>query len=414
MPESRIELLSRLPRDMAGNVAATTFRLGLMFLVGREVASHLGSVGIVVMGQLQNLLSLGLAIPALALQPGIHQAMGSAQPGQLPLRSSWALLTGQILAFVSGLIVLWFSTSGVVFLPEGVHDVAWMFLPGLLGMALIGNLQAIAGGRGQLKKLNLFIAVSGPLQALWLFGWIHTGLQGLVPGILLFGVVLAPVAAWFLSPFPLVWPRREHLKEQAKLWAPLAAMGSVAAVSAPFLQISIRETILKQGVEVAGNWQAAVRISDLLFSTWYGAFATWVLPRLSGPPEKRPGWGTIALCPLGALTIGCGLSLFGPLVLDLSYVGRFPEALAVMRVQCLAEFVRACGYPLGLMLIARRSAQAFSVLEVAGVVLQLGLVRILVPRLGPVGAPASIVVESAIYFVAAAWFLRRGKGSVKA
>lgn len=407
MPESRIELLSRLPRDMPGNIAATSFRLALLFLVGREVATHLGSVGIVVMGQLQNLLSLGLAISALALQPGIHQAIGSALPDQVPRRSSWALLTGQVLALVSGIAILWFSTSGVVFMPAGVHHVVWMFLPGLLGMALIGNLQAIAGGRKHLKRLNLFIAISGPLQALWLFGWIHTGLQGLVPGILLFGLVLAPVAFWFLSPFPLSWPRRDQWREQLKLWAPLAAMGSVAAVSAPFLQISIRETILKQGVDVAGNWQAAVRVSDMLFATWYGAFATWVLPRLSGPPEKRPGLGILLLCPLGALVIGASLALFGPLVLDLAYVGRFPHALALLRMQCLAEFVRASSYPLGLMLIARRSAQAFSFLEVAGVAIQVGLVRCLVPSLGPIGAPLSIAIESALYFAAAAWFLGR-------
>lgn len=398
-----------IPWSVVGNLAATSLRLGLLFLVGREVAAHLGSEGIVVMGQLQNLLGLGLALPSLALQPGIQQALGSATAAQAPERSSWALLSGQTLALLSALVVTGLVLTGSVYLPEVVGRTVWMLVPGICAMALVGNLQAISAGRRRMGKLNLFIAASGPLQALWLFAWIHAGLVGLGPGIVLFGLVAAPCAAFLLSPFPLSWPHRDQWKEQAKLWAPLAAMGSVVAVLGPLKTILFRETLLSQGVDQAGDWQAAARLAELVFATWTSAFSTWALPRLSGPVAQRPGFQRLVLCPLGALGIGIVLASLGAWALELAYVGRFQDALPVLRLQCLAEFIQASTVPLGLILIAHRSVKAYAGLEIAAAILQLFLVRLLVPSLGPVGVPLSIAIESSVYLVAAWWLVRRRK-----
>lgn len=396
-----------IPWSVVGNLAATALRLGLLFLVGREVAAQLGSEGIVVMGQLQNLLGLGLALPSLALNSGIQQALGSATDAQVPERSSWALLSGQTLAIVSALVVTGLVLTGSVYLPEVVGRTVWMLVPGVCAMALVGNLQAISAGRRRMGKLNIFIAASGPLQALWLFAWIHLGLVGLAPGVVLFGLVAAPCAAFLLSPLPLSWPRRDQWREQAKLWAPLAAMGSVVAVLGPLKTILFRETLLAQGIDAAGDWQAAARLAELVFATWVGAFSTWALPRLSGPAEQRPGFQRLALCPLGALAIGIVLAGLGAWALDLAYVGRFPGALPVLRLQCLAEVVQASTVPLGLILIARRSLKAFAGLEISAAILQLLLVRLLVPSFGPVGVPLSIALESSVYLAVAWWLVRR-------
>lgn len=399
--------LVHVPWSVVGNLAATSLRLGLLFLVGREVAAHLGSQGIVVMGQLQNLMGLGLALPSLALNSGIQQALGSATDAQVPERSSWALLSGQTLAMLSALVVTGLVLAEFVYLPEVVDRTVWMLVPGVCAMALVGNLQSISAGRRKMGKLNLFIAASGPLQALWLFAWIHFGLVGLAPGVVLFGLVAAPCAAFLLSPLPLAWPRRDQWKEQARLWAPLAAMGSVVAILGPLKNILFRETLLAQGIDAAGDWQAAARLAELVFATWTAAFGTWALPRLSGPLAQRPGFRRLALCPLGALAIGIFLAGLGAWALDLAYVGRFPGALPVLRLQCLAEVIQASTVPLGLILIARRSLKAYAGLEIAAAVLQLTLVRFLAPSLGPTGIPLSIAIESSVYLAAAWWLVRR-------
>lgn len=311
------------------------------------------------------------------------------------------------MALASGLAILWCATSGIVYLPDRVHDVVWMFLPGLLTMSFIFNLQAISTGKRDLKRVNLFIALSGLLQALWLYGWIHYGLQGLVPGVLLVGLALAPLALWILPPFPLSWPRASQWNEQFRLWAPLASMGAVAALLSPYLQINVRETVLKLGVDATGNWQAAVRITDLLFGTWGGAFIAWALPRLSGPPGQQPGFLKLALAPAGALALGLFLGFGGPMVLDIAYMGRFPQSLDVLRWQCAAEFVRACGLPLAMLLIARRRTVVYIGLELGSSLIQVLLVRMLVPRFGPTGAPIAIVLESSIYLVVTGWVVWR-------
>ena len=399
--------LPRIPWVVVGNLSATLLRLGLLFLVGREVARHLGPEGIVAMGQLQNLLGLGLALPSLALHQGILQALGSATEEQVPERSSWALMSGQFLAIAAAIAVSLLAMRGVVTLPGSLQEHVWMLVPGVCTMALVGNLQALAAGRRRLARANLFIAASGPLQALWLFGWIHCGIAGLGPGVVLFGLVAAPVALSMIPPGPLVRPRRAHWKEQLKLWAPLAAMGSVVALLAPLRAIVIRETLLSLDLATAGNWQAATRLAELVFATWAGAFTTWALPRLSGPPEHRPGIAQLSLGPVGALAIAGTLAALSPLAIQLAYVGRFPDAIPVLRWQCLAEFLQATNTPLGLILVARRDLKTFALLEIGATLSQMGMVRILAPRFGSIGAPMAVAMEAVLYLGVAILLVRR-------
>jgi O-antigen/teichoic acid export membrane protein len=61
------------------------------------------------------------------------------------------------------------------------------------------------------------------------------------------------------------------------------------------------------------------------------------------------------------------------------------------------------------ILIARRRTAVFIALELGSSLLQILLVRILVPRWGATGAPVAIALEASVYLAVAGWFVWRRK-----
>jgi PST family polysaccharide transporter len=83
-----------------------------------------------------------------------------------------------------------------------------------------------------------------------------------------------------------------------------------------------------------------------------------------------------------------------PQLLSLAYADRFQGASGVLRLQAVAEIARAFALPWALRLVARRAVAAYSAVEIGMTAFQLGLAWWLVPRWGPLGAPAAVLVES--------------------
>jgi O-antigen/teichoic acid export membrane protein len=97
----------------------------------------------------------------------------------------------------------------------------------------------------------------------------------------------------------------------------------------------------------------------------------------------------------GAAAMASAVLLAAPLLLSIAYAHRFQGATGVLRLQALAEVSRAFGLPWTLRLMARRAVRTFSLLELGATVLQIGLAWLLIPRIGILGAPLAVLIESA-------------------
>lgn len=372
------------PGVVVGSVASQVFRLLLLVWAGRFVSVRLGADGILAMGVLQNLLVLGIALPAQALQLPIQQAAAASEG-----KGGEGLLLGQILAFCSSLVLVALAVFGRIWVPAGLPAIAWVLPLGILLTTATSNIQAWTIGRGQLGRTNLLTAILSPLQAVWLLAWIATGRSGLVPGILLFGLVSFPVTAWRLG-FPSLRPMRKLLANLSGWW-PLLAMASITTLLGPCAQMILRQLVLREGIQAGAVWQSAVRLSDILFGTWAMAFTSWALPRLAGRDRDSSGsWYSGA----GGIFLAIVVLLAAPWLLSLAYAHRFQDASGVLRVQALAEILRAIGLPWTLRLMARRAVLSFSILEAVATLFQVGLASVLIPRMGPVGASTAVVVEA--------------------
>jgi hypothetical protein len=378
------------PREVAGVAASQAFRLLVLVWVGRLVSVRLGMEGVLALGVLQNLLTLGLSLPSQALQMPIQQAVAAAGTDGEG-RGAEGFLLGQVLAILSAAAMMVLVASKQVWLPEGLPGALWLLPVGICLLSGVSNLQAIAVGRGNQVRTSQLVAILSPLQALWLLGWVGRGRAGLVPGVLLFGLVALPATALWLG-FPRLRPLRRRMAK-FRSWVPLLAMGAMSTLLGPIAQIVLRQLVLGGGLQAGANWQAAIRLSDILFGTWAIAFVAWALPRLAAR-SKDPRIGTLSF--LGASILGVVVLLAAPRLLSLAYAHRFQEAAGVLRLQALAEMARAFALPWALRLMARRAVFAYASMEVGMTVIQLGLAWWFVPRWGQLGAPAAVLVESIV------------------
>jgi hypothetical protein len=376
------------PGAVLGSVASQGFRLLLLLWAGRYVSIRLGADGILALGVLQNLLVLGIALPAQALQMPIQQAV-AADPGQADARGAEGLALGQFLAILSGIVLAALVVSKRIWVPAGLPTIAWVLPFGICCTAAASNLQSWTIGRGGLARTNLLAALLSPLQALWLVAWIASGRGGLVPGALLFGAVALPATVLGLG--KPRWGAFGGLRSRMGMWWPLLAMASITTLLGPTAQMVLRELVVKRGLEVAATWQSGVRLSDILFGTWSMAFSAWALPRLARKEsDARGAWYSAG----GALVLAGFVAVSAPLLLSIAYAHRFQDATDVLRVQALAEVARAVGLPWTLRLMVRRSVWTYAAIEVGGTLLQIGLAALLVSRMGAVGAPCAVLLEA--------------------
>jgi len=378
------------PREVAGVAASQAFRLLVLVWVGRLVSVRLGMEGVLALGVLQNLLTLGLSLPSQALAIPIQQSVAAAGAGGED-RAAQGFLLGQTFAILSSGAMMVLVSAGAIWIPRGLPGAVWLLPVGICLLAAGSNLQAIAIGRGNQVRASQLVAFLSPLQALWLLGWVGRGRVGLVPGVMLFGLVAFPVTALWLG-VPRLFPLRRHLPH-LRSWGPLLAMGALTTVLGPTAQIVLRQFVLGGGLEAGADWQAAIRLSDILFGTWALAFSSWALPRLAAR-SKDPRIGTLSF--LGAGLLAAVVLVSAPQLLSLAYAHRFQGASGVLRLQAFAEIARAFALPWALRLMSRRAVATYSAVEIGMTAFQLGLAWVLVPRLGPMGAPAAVLVESIV------------------
>jgi PST family polysaccharide transporter len=185
-------------------------------------------------------------------------------------------------------------------------------------------------------------------------------------------------------------------------------MGSLTTVLGPAVQVVLRQLVLKEGIQPGANWQAAIRLSDIVFGTWAMAFSAWALPRLAArSKESKRDFLSMG----GASAMAFVVLLAAPLILSLAYAHRFQDATGVFRLQALAEVSRAFGLPWTLRLMSRRAVRIFSFLELGATALQIGLAWLLIPRIGMLGAPLAVLLESAATAVVTRFLVLRLEAS---
>jgi PST family polysaccharide transporter len=394
-------------------------RLALSFLTIKVTAVYLGPAGLALVAQLANFI--GFCHGALG------NTIGSATARLYPeyrddpvkrrrlLATAWRL-AGTLLVPAALLIVLAAAPLARWLLDSDAHAVAvaigaaaavCLVLAHVIICALDG-----AGELGRVVACASLSAVAGfavyvPACVLW-------GIPGGLIGYALSQILALPVSYALLRGSPGVAPadfRAAFDPVLARRILAFMPMLVVHSAMQPLGLILIRDSVAAQlGLESAGLWQAAWRLSEVYLGVVMASLSLYFLPRLgevAGTPALRPEI-LRTLARVVGLTAAVALAIFllRDLVVRLVFTREFLEVRALMPVQLAGDVLRIGGWTLGFVLVALVRSRWYIALELMMPALYFAGTLAFVPEYGMRGVPIAYCIASAAHLGVSLFALR--------
>lgn len=266
------------------NGAATVVRLFTQIAITKIVAVSVGPAGLVVVGQIQNLISLLGSGSTLGLFGGVVKltADGSVRQEQV---WSTALGVSAINAAIWFILSVFFARAAAQFLFDDPGKAYIVVLcasaNGLVVLqALISHI--LTG----LRAFKLHIATSILNSVLYLAMVVTAATFG-ASDIIFVAIcfsqaiqIFGAVVAFYLS--PAITLRSFTFGINRSIFAqlsPFVMIGLATAITLPIVQSLVRSHLVKNfGITDAGYWEAAMKISMLYSSLLSAAFGLYLLP----------------------------------------------------------------------------------------------------------------------------------------
>ncbi|MEK1903858.1 MAG: oligosaccharide flippase family protein, partial [Rhizobium sp.] len=252
-------------------------------------------------------------------------------------------------------------------------------IQGLRGIADLARINVLAGLFGT--------AVSIPL--IYLFG-----MQAIAPSLVVIAAASILPTWWYsrrIYPHPSPMPARQFGREVSAL----LRLGFVFMASGLLTfgaAYAIRLIVLKEGgVMAAGLYQAAWGLGGLYAGFILQAMGTDFYPRLTAAADNDAECNRLVneQAEISMLLAGPGLLAtltLAPLMMSLFYSAEFHGAVDLLRWICLGMMLRIISWPMGFIVVAKRTQAIFFWTEVAAAVVHVGLAWFFVSLLGTPGA----------------------------
>lgn len=386
------------------------------------IAVLLGPAGIGLVGLYQSALGLlgtvsGLGIGSsgvreVAVAHGRDDPVLVARTALVLRRACWATgLLGWVLAAAMAVPLSHWAFGDT----EHAVAIAVLGVTLLLGAVSGGQTALLQGVRriGDLARIQVVAMLLNTAVAIALYAWLRE--RGIVPVMVATAAISLGSSWWFarrvaLQPVVLPWGQTWHdARRLAGLG--LAFMWSGLLIAA--LDMATRSLITRtHGLEAAGYYQAAWSLSGMFAGFILSAMGSDFYPRLTAVINDRDA----AVRAVNEQTeIGILLALpgllatmsFAPWVLKLLYSQQFLPAAELLPFFVLGVFGRVVSFPLGFIQLAKGASRFFVVTETIFISLWFGLVFVLVPAVGVVGAAYAFALTYFCYTLGMLWVGRK-------
>ena len=374
------------------------------------IAVLLGPAGIGLVGLYQSALGLVGTVSGLGIASSGVREVALVHGRDDPQRVARTVLVLRRACWATGLLGWALSAALAVPLSQWAFgDTAHAAAIAVLGVTLL--LGAIGGGQtallqgvrriGDLARIQVAAMLLNTVVAIGLYAWLRE--RGIVPVMVATAVVSLGCSWWFarrvaLQPVELPWLQTWH---EARRFAGLGMAFMWSGLLMAGLDMSTRSIITRaHGLEAAGYYQAAWALSGMFAGFVLAAMGTDFYPRLTAliNDHEASARAVNEQTEIGILLALPGLLAtlaFGPLILELFYSNAFMPAAELMPFFILGVFGRVVSWPLGFIQLAKGSSRYYLVTETVTISLWLGLVVLLVPAMGVVGAAYAFAL---IYF----------------
>ncbi|GAA3926906.1 hypothetical protein [Hymenobacter algoricola] len=414
--ETRAVVLGRFLRGSAGSGVAIGARTAGALLLNKLLAVYGGPGGLTLLAHFQNLMALFTTLPNEGVHVGLIKYLAPLRAGSGRYRA-WLGAAGGLNAAVLLL--------GTAVLFAGRTPLAGIFQPSAGWLALfalgIGLLTAhvfltavlLAAGRlGAYVALTVVLSALGvgAVAAVLAAGWPVQ--QALLAYLLAQGLTLLPTLAVCRRQGLLPWLRGPVSRPAARSLGRFLLMAVSVLLFSKAVDFMLRDVlILRFSLAQTDNWQAVAKLSDnytMVFSALMSSVYYPRLARLAGEPAAlRRYMRTVLLLLAPALALGLAV-LFGvrDWLLPLLFDQRVAAARTLLAPQFVGDWAKFLTWTLLFLLMAQAKVGRYVAVQAGSAVLYAGLLAVLLPRYGLLGAPLAHAARFGVLLLGCGLYFR--------
>ncbi|MFO1207015.1 MAG: oligosaccharide flippase family protein [Burkholderiales bacterium] len=393
--------------------AQTGIRLALGLVSIKVAALIIGPIGVALVGQLANVLSLLSGVIGNAIQTAVvkgtasEQAAGRAMPlGLWGTAARWlaglSLVVAAVMVLASSRLAQWmFDDAGlgwVVALAAAVLPLTVLFqwlqgvLTGLKDFRLVAITQIVS------SLIGVAIVVGLTL---------HSGLPGALAG-----TALASASSFVVA---MAWVRHAGLPQVAaslKRWQPDSLGPMIAhypmllvhSASVPLAALFVRSMLIDRvGVAEAGLWQAATRITDNYTIVIPTILSMYVMPTLAGMRGTARFRAAVFRMALGAAVLVAAMAsavfIWREWIVGVLLSEAFRPVSELLTWMLIGDVFRMATWPLRSALVVQDRAFAYMLVEAGAAVCQIATTYALLESQGMQAAPVAYCLTWAVVLV---------------
>ncbi len=370
-------------KESAISAVATFVRIAASFVTNKFLAVLAGPAAFAIIGQLQNLVSIGQGTSSLALQNGWvsltaryknqEKELGPIWRGGFRL-SVYASIASAIFfvlfAFVAPLDSLF---PGV---PRRYMQAAILFaVPGFVALTVSMVSSAVMNGLSDYRRWAAITIGTSVLNCLWVVLMIQTKSLSVLGAVATQSVLSCFYALFLAWKGGFTYKRfSARLKPNFRIWRGYALMGIVPMVASPVLYFFVRSFLGKSfGWDFAGLWQGAMRISDFFNVGFSSILGVVLLPRLSSASSSEEFHRTLKRLLAYVLALAfvavLAMSFLRDVLIVFALSKDFLPLSSLVPMQFVGDFFKAGCWCLGMALIARKETLAFLSVEIGADIL---------------------------------------------
>jgi PST family polysaccharide transporter len=401
------------------NGIITIIKSLLTIIANKVVATIIGSSGIAMIGQLQNIMSITTLISSGGFNQGITKYIAEKPNDEKRvsefISTAFVVLTG--LTIISAFMISFFSKfiSFRIFSTTKYFSILIVFACTLFFYNLNALILSIVNGFQFYKKyfkINITITIIGFLfTVILVYEFKEYGA--------LLAIVLSQSIVCLFSFFYVkndYWIKalsfRYFQKEKLLLLLKYTTITLLAIAVWPVVSMIIRTYVIHNiSADEAGLWQATYNLNDYITNIAIGSFSVYLLPRLSFISDKIELRRElisiykiiIPVTLLGFLTV----YLLRDFVVVFLYSKAFLKVGQYLLLQMIGSFFWMCKMPISNFLIAKGLLKVFLTNEIVFALLYISLAMILIPIYHVQGIQMSFAIYNFLYLIVNILLIRK-------
>ncbi|WP_440028441.1 O-antigen translocase [Chromobacterium amazonense] len=393
----------------------TFLRMLSGFIVSKVIAVYAGPSGLALLGQAQNLAAAFNGIVSAPLGNALIRYTAEHHERGFETCSPWwrsSIYWSCGLFIPLSIIILLFS-SQISTLAFGNKPLTWFIIFGIFIApisAINVLISSVLNGLQHYKKLMISGAVSVPIALICtIYLIVKYGTDGALYSVLATSIVTSIVMIASAFIFSSKWLRLKYWfgavkSKEIKAVGGYVLMALTSAICLPVSLMMVRNILVSHvGWNMAGQWQAVYKISEMYLTIITMALSTFYFPRLSALKNKdeiRREVFLVFKITMPIVIILASLVYFcRNLIIQIAFSYEFKAASDLFFVQLIGDVLKIASWLIAFPMLTRGAVKWFVSSEIIFSGLFVVLSQLMVSQFGAQGINMAYAMNYALYLI---------------